>query len=359
MPTFRLTSLRGTGPTASEFNFSDFCRKLQAGATDGQHYAPAWAALAAMFGASSVHLLRDCAEPPAGRNNTSLVHVLDPRAGRMALPPSVGMSECDHGLFGIARFVPRGVDAIVVLRQSDPFTEGERAWLELMLVHIGAAFELGEQLACQSPTVASVVQLTKLMPTPCVLTDEEGRCIARNHVFSRVLDATSDVASGGPVVFDDPFLQDSWLQALQEGRFTAATQYLLATSSSGEEWKGHVVPISCISSPVHGVPRHLMFAMFERSIGAGTRTRSMSAFGPLTKAELEVLASLLLGQTAKVIASTRGASVNTVRSQIATILEKTGHHSQKKLIASFGPNTFDNVMPPDTASRRVLRHHFR
>jgi hypothetical protein len=33
--------------------------------------------------------------------------------------------------------------------------------------------------------------------------------------------------------------------------------------------------------------------------------------------------------------------VNTVRSQITSILGKTGHHTQKELIASFSASAFD------------------
>jgi DNA-binding CsgD family transcriptional regulator len=55
----------------------------------------------------------------------------------------------------------------------------------------------------------------------------------------------------------------------------------------------------------------------------------------LTRAEMEVMACLLTGLPAKTIASQRGASVNTVRSQIMAILEKTGFRSQRELIASY------------------------
>ena len=58
-------------------------------------------------------------------------------------------------------------------------------------------------------------------------------------------------------------------------------------------------------------------------------------------AEVDVLSGLLQGYTAKVIAKSRGASVNTVRSQIMAILGKTGHRSQKELIAAFGASSFD------------------
>jgi DNA-binding NarL/FixJ family response regulator len=71
----------------------------------------------------------------------------------------------------------------------------------------------------------------------------------------------------------------------------------------------------------------------------------------LTRAEVEVLAGLLKGLPAKTIATRRSASVNTVRSQIVAILDKTGYNSQKELIASFGASAL-----PDSAfaSSRLL-----
>ena len=349
--TSTFTSPGVDGPTTADQNFSDLCHKLYAGAVNGQQYASAWAALALLFRASSVHLLRDQAAPSL-HNETSAVQVLDHHARHLLLPRAIPVTEADQVLFAIVRMVPGGVDALVVLRKSVPFTEAERSWMELMLAHIRAAFELGEQLASRLPTVDSAVQLARIVPKPCLLTDEDGRCIVQNDAFGRVLEATPGAVRGGRVVFDDPFLQDSWQQALQEARLTAATRSLLATTSTGEEWMGHVVPFPCVSSPVHGVPRHLMFAMFERSAGAGLRTHPVAKSSPLTKAEFEVLESVLRGQTAKVIASMRGCSVNTVRSQIATILGKTGHHSQKELIASFGVSGLEGLETLGTNGRR-------
>ncbi|HZN48826.1 MAG TPA: helix-turn-helix transcriptional regulator, partial [Ramlibacter sp.] len=79
----------------------------------------------------------------------------------------------------------------------------------------------------------------------------------------------------------------------------------------------------------------------------------------LTRAELEVLASLLTGLPAKTIAVQRGASVNTVRTQIMAILEKTGFRSQRELIASFGgtvasgfvESTFGHATTPSRLTR--------
>jgi DNA-binding CsgD family transcriptional regulator len=332
------------GPAPADEKFADFLQKLAAGAIQGQQYARAWAALAALFGAASAQLLRGQALPAGVRGDGPAVRALDLRTAPLPLPRGIWATDAEHALLATMRVLPRGVDAVLVLRNGKAFSAGERAWMELLLGHIRSALELGEQLASSLPTVASVVQLARLVPLPCVLTDEEGRCMLRNHAFDRVLEAVSGVVRGGVVVFDDPFLQDSWCQALREGRNTAAAHSLLATTAAGEEWHGHVVPLSCVSSPVRGDPRQLMLAVFERSTAAGLRQPPVASSSPLTRAELEVLASLMLGQTAKVIASTRGASVHTVRSQIAAILAKTGHHSQKKLIASFAPLAIRTVV---------------
>ncbi len=52
---------------------------------------------------------------------------------------------------------------------------------------------------------------------------------------------------------------------------------------------------------------------------------------------------MLKGLPAKAIAGLRGASVNTVRSQIMAILEKTGFRSQKELIATFGHSSLEST----------------
>jgi DNA-binding CsgD family transcriptional regulator len=86
----------------------------------------------------------------------------------------------------------------------------------------------------------------------------------------------------------------------------------------------------------------------------------MASTARLTRAEVEVLAGLLKGLPAKAIATRRSASVNTVRTQIVAILEKTGFKSQKELMASFSASVlpesafsssmFDDA-PPTAKSR--------
>lgn len=322
-----------SGPTPSHHLFSDFCRKLFAAATEGQHYAPAWAALAVLLKASSVQLLRDVPLRPGFDVEGARVHALD-AAAYPVLPRAFPITLADQGLLGVARVHAGAFDAVVVLRQYEAFTDAERSWMELLLAHIGAALELADQLARPLPTAASAVQLARLFPTPCVLTDEHGRCVERNQAFDRMLEAMPGGIRNGQVVFDEPQLQDAWQQALLRGGLTAATQSIDATTGTGDRWNIHLVPFYCVSSAVLGVPEHLMFALFDKSVATSPRSRPVPTLRPLTKAELEVLACLLHGHTAKMIARARGASVNTVRNQIANVLGKTGHRTQKELMAA-------------------------
>ena len=319
----------------------EWSRQLFAAAINDGHYGNTWAALAEHLHACRVQLLRDISidDTTAGG-----VQPFDADVRHPVLAHTLSAGGARHGLCACVRPADHGADVLVVLRTDQPFTEEERSWIEVLTTQIHAALDLRDQLASTLPTAASVALLTKLLPIPCLLTDDAGRCIERNEAFEQVLPTLAGSLRAGRVVFQDSFLQDSWTQALQEGRATAIAQSLLATTRNGTRWKMHLVPFACVGSLAERTPRHLTLALFERFAASPTQTLTVPSSRPLTKAELEVLASLLLGQTAKVIARTRGASVNTVRSQITAILAKTGQHTQKELIASFSASAFESLV---------------
>jgi len=214
-----------------------------------------------------------------------------------------------------------------------------------LLPHVARSCQLRGRLSfCAA--AASPSRVLKLLPLPCMLTDEAGRCIERNPALDEVMPALDLKIVAGRARFTDPYLQDSWEAALAEVRMTAVPCALLASSEDGRQWKVHISPIEEVTpSGVVADKPFMLVAMEERSAPAtSTAANSLVAASTrnLTPAEHEVLSGLLRGHTAKLIARARGASVNTVRSQIMTILEKTGHHTQKELIASFGTSSFGN-----------------
>lgn len=329
-------------PGSTHLELAQLWQRLMSSAALQRGLEDAMVGIARFLRASEARLL-DLA-PDAAAATGDEVHAFDRRNGHPALLQALDASRADHGLCAVLRPGEHRANAVAVMRSDTPFGEAERSWLQLLVPQLRLALDIAGNVNAQWLTTQAAGTVTRLLPTPCLLTDEAGRCIERNAAFDKALAALRGSIRAGRIVFDDPFLESSWRQALTEGQATAEAQSLLASAAGGPSWKVHVVPVPCVRSLVDATPRRLMLALFERVAGVATQTHMLQSSRPLTKAELEVLASLLLGHTAKVIARARGASVHTVRSQITSILGKTGHHTQKELIASLGSSSFDGVL---------------
>lgn len=207
----------------------------------------------------------------------------------------------------------------------------------------------------------SPLDLLDMLPLPSVITDAAGRAIERNQAFGAFMDAAALRLATGRLRFDDPFLQDSWQVALSEVDVTAVRQSLLVPVADGSHWRVHLVPLRCALDGDEPLERQMIIAIVEQQAALADPPQDPfvnESARPLTHAEHEVLDAVLQGHSAKVIAIARGASVNTVRSQIMAILEKTGYHNQKSLMAAFAPSGFRHSTssistPLPTTGRRI------
>jgi DNA-binding CsgD family transcriptional regulator len=188
----------------------------------------------------------------------------------------------------------------------------------------------------------SAAEMLRVLPIPCMFTDVAGRCIDRNQAFSRAVEQLSLRLVVGRVRFSNPQLQTTWETALSETHATALGQIIVATAASGRQWQVHLIPLHALAREGgDALEQKMIMAVFEeKAVEVQPAPQSLPSTARLTPAEHEVLAALLQGLSAKSIASLRGASINTVRSQIMAILDKTGHNSQRELIASFGASSF-------------------
>lgn len=185
-------------------------------------------------------------------------------------------------------------------------------------------------------------------PLPSVLTDEQGRCLAHN-------DATSGVLFGrglarlvvGRMRFQDLRAQVQWETALHGASATGApTSAVLEFDSAALE-----LQLAPVRSPLDREFKPLLAVFAERGLRPDPE-RSLQPKGRLTQAEREVLSAMLRGLPAKAIAAERGASVNTVRAQIVSILDKTGHASQRELLAAYGESSFGQSIFGATQQQR-------
>jgi len=256
----------------------------------------------------------------------------------------------------IGAVVSRGLEAttlVVCLPQADSPKSGAgiRAALQALLPYLSRAFVLVQSPDGGLLTLGAAGQLLKRLPMPCLITDIAGRCLEPNDAFLSMLPALSLHISGGRVRFDDPFLDSEWQSALSEAWHTAVTRTMAGCARPGKQWRMHLLPIKCVVVVGSATELPLLMALFEEHAAMQPPVPgSLSSVTKLTPAEMDVLSGLLQGYTAKVIARSRGASVNTVRSQIMAILTKTGHRSQKELIAALGASSFNSSFLPSSGS---------
>jgi DNA-binding CsgD family transcriptional regulator len=170
---------------------------------------------------------------------------------------------------------------------------------------------------------------------PCVLTDGASRCVDANAAFRSELPKLQLRLVRGRLSFGEARMQARWESALSETLVTAVGRIV----SAGTKWSVHLVPWRDVAVRSNDFDRRLVLAIFAQR--AEDTLASVSTYQPLTTAEQEVLAALMRGLPAKAIAQQRQSSPNTIRRQIMAILRKTGHHSQRELIASFGSSFFD------------------
>ena len=194
---------------------------------------------------------------------------------------------------------------------QDPADDGEIAGLRLEPVQVAS-------------------ELIGAFPCPCALVDRIGRCIERNEAFGKTLAALPVTLAVGRIRFSHAELQSRWEDALAQTCDTAAPVTLRLDPDPFHPWTVHLSPVrGLLSAPGRAQPAVLVVVQERATLG----TLHVRHQARLTQAENEVLGALLRGRSAKAIANARGASVNTVRAQIMSILNKTGAGSQKELIA--------------------------
>jgi len=222
-----------------------------------------------------------------------------------------------------------------------PFGDGDELAFSQLLPHFARAASMRHQVERQAALALSAANAWKALPMPCFLTDRAGRCVDANDVFHAALEPLALRLTMGRARFA-PVLQGAWEAALFQAEVTALPQALSYSTLAGKAWTVHLLPwVGTASNTPHeteSTPR-LMLALFEEGLKPqAAPVPGLSAIpeaAGLTRAEAEVMSGLLKGWPAKVIASHRSASVNTVRSQIVAILEKTGFKTQKELMACF------------------------
>ncbi len=254
-----------------------------------------------------------------------------------------------------------GIESFIsVLRAPDlPRFEGWTvATLEQLVPQFEQAAGIQLKLERQAAAVHAATEVLRRLPSPCLFSDQAGRCLEGNEAFGRAMEGMSLHLVTGRVRFADATLQARWESALFEVHTTAAPCTMDFIDPAQRAWTAHLIPWLPLSGQGDAFDKWVILVVFDEKVSesrAQLQPGSMASTARLTRAEVEVLAGLLKGLPAKAIASRRSASVNTVRSQIVAILEKTGFKSQKELMASFSTS----ALPESVFSNSAFDSHAR
>lgn len=298
-----------------------------------RHYVERWGAadpLAHAIAASTDGLVRRCTDAAPDAPNAFQQQFLEQHGLRWAMG---GMFQAAPGRATLLMARGKG--------DSGPFDDTAAAALTEILVHLRRALGVRAMVARRSAAADTAAEVLRQLPFGYVVTDQHGRCIESNQAFRHASERLGMRLVMGRLRFARMDQHAVWERALQETHATGVERTIRPPLMSGPPCGLVLKPWRRTVDAATGQEQRLILAYLdERPVPAAEPIEAhFPRAARLTRAEMEVLASMLTGMPAKTIASQRGASVNTVRTQIMAILDKTGFRSQRELIASFAGTT--------------------
>ncbi|MCA1978575.1 MAG: hypothetical protein LDL19_04995 [Thiobacillus sp.] len=267
--------------------------------------------------------------PPFVILRESRVHRPPSPSGLVAAPDRVVQSPLALGTPG-RRAAPRS--GIGLLRGPDrpAFTSSERRALDRVLPHLDIALGLAFDLECARQRQISTQAMLEHANCGCLLLGQDGELLFGNRLALDLLGQMRARAERR-LLLPSRAMQAQFDDALRRAaRGEPATLVV----------PGPPVVALCFQAPLDlpsagGAPAREI-VLILRSPAAARLPESLAGHFRLTPAEFRLAAALAEGATLKACAHAWHRSYGTLRSQLKSLLEKTGTHRQSELIALLG-----------------------
>ncbi len=218
--------------------------------------------------------------------------------------------------------------------ERGPVAPAGVAALTALRPHLARAAFAASRLQMQQAKAA--VSALSAIGLPSAAVSNRGKLIVANDEFGRLVPGIlSDFRerirfSSKPA--DEAF--SAAIPKLNDKQFGRGSVSFPAKSTQDGEPSAivHLVPIAGNSRDVFGSTSWLMIAV-PISIQSGPDPRVLEGLFDLTLAEARVARAVALGQSVGSIACSNSVSTETVRSQLKSVLLKTGTHRQSELAA--------------------------
>jgi len=231
--------------------------------------------------------------------------------------------------------IPTGENASFVLTRRTERGPVERAFvqkLDELRPHLARSALLSARLQLERARIAG--ETLAALGLPALVLDERGKVLAANHLIEELTTYVQWRAQDRVSLKDkaaDQLLRDA-ITAIDVAGGASVRSFPVRDTGADAMMVAHVVPIRLSARDIF-VRCAAVLVLTPVTLPQAPPVELVQSLFDLTPAEARVARSLTAGQTVENIASIGGVSLNTVRSQLRCVLEKTGCHRQAEVVA--------------------------
>ncbi len=208
-----------------------------------------------------------------------------------------------------------------------PVTKKELKAVNALRPHLARAALMCARL--QMERAQSTTQALAMLGLPALVFDSKSRVIAANHLIEAMTEEVNFRAFNNVTLTDARanVLLTNAMEAAAKETHTVPYSFSMCDSSGSPTRIAHVVPICGESRGIFVRSAGMLVLTHVGAIQMPSVDLVQSLFD-LTAAEARVARSIAKGDTLEEISHSHGSSVNTVRAQLRSVLDKTGCRRQ-------------------------------
>jgi DNA-binding CsgD family transcriptional regulator len=213
-------------------------------------------------------------------------------------------------------------------KQVAAFQSNDLTVLDAFRPHLARAGLLAVRL--QFERLHAAATALEMVGLPAFVIDAAGRVICSNPLAEQ-LDQHVVWRASSRIGFADRRAERQFSKCLRSEPGARGASFASRPPTGGAPAIAHLIPLSRMTKDLFDGGIH--FIVITPVVAAVPKTRILEGLFDLTPAEADIAARLASGMEMDRIAAGRGSSVETVRSQLKSVLAKTNTRRQAELVA--------------------------
>jgi DNA-binding CsgD family transcriptional regulator len=218
---------------------------------------------------------------------------------------------------------------------NDPFEDGLIAQLDTLRPHLARTMLTSARLQLERARAAT--EMLEMLRLPALVFNDAGKVIAANGLIE-ALDALIQWRARDRIALTDlsaDTLFQKAVQAIDRGSQTMTRSFVIRNTKDHSVMVGHIIPIRRDARDIFAMCAGVLM-MTPLTMSEAPPVELMQSLFDLTPAEARVARNLTTGQSVEQIAANGGVSLNTIRTQVRGVLEKTGCSRQSQVVSLLG-----------------------